>query len=92
MNIRAIGLLAAGIMAISAVAAPTRSEAHPILIPIIIGAVIVGGVLAVGAANAANHDAYHRGSVSVGPDRELECHTIRVRSSNGSLHRHQVCN
>ncbi len=92
MKIRFIGLLAAGIMAISAMAAPTRSEAHPLLIPIIIGAVVVGGALAVGAANAASHDDYRRGSVSVGPDRELECHMMRVRSSNGHMHHRQVCN
>ena len=92
MKIRLIGILAADVMAVSAIAAPTRSEAHPLLIPIIIGAVVFGGALAMGAANAANHDDYRRGSVSVGPDRELECHMMRVRSSNGHMHRRQICN
>jgi hypothetical protein len=93
MNARAIGILAAGLVSMTVLMAPTPSTAHPVLVPIIIGAVIVGGAIVVAsAAHAAHHHSYHRGSVSVGPDRELECRSIRVRTSGGAFRHRQVCN
>lgn len=93
MNARAIGILAAGLVSMTTLTAPTPSTAHPVVVPIIIGAVIVGGVVMVAsAAHAAHHDTHHRGTVSVGPHRQLECRTIRVQTSSGVLRHRHVCN
>ena len=87
LKAHAIGIFAAGAMMVSAVATPTPASAHPLLVPLIIGAVIVGGVL-VAAANA---NEYHRGGVSVGPDRALNCRVIRHRTQTGHIRRARVC-
>jgi hypothetical protein len=84
-----IGIMSAGVIGATAIAAPTPSSANPAwLIPALIAAGVGGVVVGAGAASAAQPPAP---SVAVGPPRAVECHWVRERTPRGAWRRVQIC-